>query len=294
MRVIGLGCKPDTQVKSRQGNIELYDNHRFLSFTGHHYEGTPISVNDCTQATQEICFELWPEVPKRPEGKAKREHTDSLTSDDKLILKIARRKNKKFRELYDTDLLVSQSTVNGRPIFWYASNSEADAALFFELAYWTNGNAEQMRRMAFSSKRLRGKWKDGRGAVTWLDNEISNALATVDEGFEDADVIKYLDLRGGSAVDRVVKELLAQRRFLTFDDTEEIYQHNGQIYQQNGEALRKQEVQRLLKHKTTNHLVNEIINAGPRLTFVRREEARAPLNLIPLRNGVLDIETGGD
>ena len=40
LRVIGFGCKPH-ENKSRQGNIELYDNHRFLSFTGHHYEGRP-------------------------------------------------------------------------------------------------------------------------------------------------------------------------------------------------------------------------------------------------------------
>ena len=170
-----------------------------------------------------------------------------FNADDELILKIAKRKNKKFRGLYDTDLLLSESTENGRPVFWYPSNSEADAALFFELAYWTNGNAEQMRRMAFSSKRLRGKWKDGRGAVTWLDNEISNALAKVDKGFEDAGVIRYLDQRGAVVVDRVVKELLNQHRFLTFDDTEEIYHHDGQIYQENGAAVIKQEVQRLLK-----------------------------------------------
>lgn len=251
-----------------------------------------MSVNDSTQAAKEIYFELWPSPPQLIEGKRKPEHTDSLTSDDKLMLKVAKRKNKKFRELYDTDLLLSQSIENGRPVFCYQSNSEADAALVFELAYWTNGNAEQMRRIAFSSKRLRGKWKDGRGAVTWLDNEISNALTTVDEGFEDASVIRYLDRRGAVVVDRVVKELLTQHRFLTFDDTEEIYHHDGKVYQANGEAVIKQEVQRLLKHKTTNHLVNEIINAVRRLTFVRREDARAPLNLIPLRNGVLDIETG--
>jgi hypothetical protein len=297
LRTLGLGRKPDS-ANSRKGDIELYDNRRFLSVTGHHYEGTPTTINDCTEALTDICFELWPETPLCAEPRSDSEPQEpaggnALLPADDTLLKIAKRTNGKFQELYDTEVLISERTDNtGKPVFSYQSSSEADAGLIFELAFWTNGDAERVRRLALNSKRLRGKWNDKRGISTWLDNEINNALDVVKEGFEDADVIAYLDRTGRVNVDRAVKELLAQHHFLTFDDTEEIYQLRGGVHEENGEAFIKQEVQRLLKHKTTNHLVNEIMNAVRRLTFVRREEAQAPLNLIPVRNGVLDVKTG--
>jgi P4 family phage/plasmid primase-like protien len=275
----------------KSGDYEIYDNTRFFTVSGEHIEGTPLSIEPCQDAIDEFYNEKFAHLDQQPHDK--HETTGpGLTTTDSRLLKIARR-DSKFAFLFDTSDLSGKVQHKGKEAkVDYASASEADYALVNKLAYYTNGDFERMLRLARASKRLREKWQSGRGGVTWIEREISTAIANMTDGFEDADVLEYLDKKGRVSPDKVAKDILNAYHFLTFEDTEEIFVYDGQAYKENGKAFLKKEIQDRLKHRASNHHVNEIVGIIQRSTFKQRDEAEAPLNLIPLRNGVLNIKTG--
>lgn len=92
----------------------------------------------------------------------------------------------------------------------------------------------------------------------------------------------------------VADDILKSEHFLTFRDTEEIYRYNVEtgLYEEGGDVFVRERTQELLKHRTTNHYINEVEGYIRRSNYVDRSIIEPDLNLIPTGSGVYDLETG--
>jgi putative DNA primase/helicase len=300
LHILARGSVPKSHKK---GDFEIYDNTRFFTVSGAHIEGTPLSIEPCQDAIDEFYNEKFAEIDQKEQTThTSKEATNKpgLTHTDSRLLAIAKGDGL-FKFLFDTSDLSGTIQRKGKdePVN-YASASEADYALVNKLAYYTNGDFDRMLRFARASKRLRSKWQTGRSGVTWIEREINTAISNMTEGFQDADILEYLDKKGKVSADLVAKDILKRERFLTFIDSGprsdrfEMYHYNGQIYQLAGRSFIEQEVERLVKHKSTTGIAHETVEKISRLTRAKRDEidAKAPRELIPLRDKIYNIKTG--
>src|SRR5262249_19611453 len=146
IRVIAKGVKPDGRC--RKGHVEMYSTGRYLTFTGHHLDGTPAGVLRRSKAIARLHARLFPpaEVPSAhatpsPNGKP------LALDDEEIVRKAGEAKNgERFKSLWS-------GSTNG-----YPSASEADLALCNELACWTR-DAEQIDRLFRRSGLYRAKWE---------------------------------------------------------------------------------------------------------------------------------------
>jgi len=168
--------------RRRKGNFEAYDSDRYLTLTGHHLEGTPLTIEPC-QAELEA---LHGEIFGKPKGERKTAPPKSTggtpdgaydLTDDELIDRIRKSKNgQKFDHFMSVtdleDLLFRYS---------FPSASEADFSLCTMLAFWTRKDPEQMDRIFRRSVLYREKWDEDRGGQTYGQWTIANAIAGTTE-----------------------------------------------------------------------------------------------------------------
>lgn len=151
----------------RKGNIEMYDSARFFVMTGNQIGN--YSIED---RTQEI-ISLWKEyVSEEKDGLYvfKRESyrpKDIQSLTDNEVIKLA--KESKTGRLFDM-------LYNGEWQGMYPSQSEADMALCSQLAFWTARDGTQMDRIFRSSGLYREKWDKQRGATTYGEATINEAI----------------------------------------------------------------------------------------------------------------------
>lgn len=171
VHIIIEGQLPEGQ--RRRGQIELYETGRYFTMTGHHLDETP----DCIHNRQAEIEVLHAEVFGPRENAQKESHTgksSSTFSDDEVLGRARKSKNAdKFERLWSGD--------------WteYASQSEGDLALCSILAFWTEGNAEQIDRLFRQSGLFREKWDekhhgDGR---TYGQGTVQIALQQANEAY---------------------------------------------------------------------------------------------------------------
>lgn len=84
-------------------------------------------------------------------------------------------------------------------------------------------------------------------------------------------------------------ELMSEYSFITMKDNEQIYVYSEGFYQPYAESLIKQECKARLEEEYRINRVHEIVDFIKASTFQNRRE-EAP-NLVPLKNGVLDLDT---
>lgn len=94
------------------------------------------------------------------------EHRESYLSDEGLLAKVmASKQGEKFRKLWNGD------------ISDYPSNSEADLGFISILAFYCNGNREQVDRLYRQSALAHSKWDEVHGNKTYGDMTIDAALS---------------------------------------------------------------------------------------------------------------------
>jgi putative DNA primase/helicase len=153
------------KVGPRQtGKIELYDDGRYLTVTGHHLAGTPMQIEDRRDELPRWHAELFPPAPAPDHDP----HGSPPDADKAALLDRARRaaNGAKFGALYD------RGDVRG-----YGSPSEADAALCLMLAFWTGRDAGRMDRLFRGSALMRAKWDARRGRETYGARTVAAAIA---------------------------------------------------------------------------------------------------------------------
>lgn len=164
----------------RRGNIEVYGDGRYFTVSGQHLEGTPKTIehrgggierlyNELTQGQNEsFNFELrqaqsrdYPPTPTRVY------HNNIITPVASVLddpLKPAKN-DSKFQDLFSGD--------------WhslgYSSQSEADLALCQKLAFYTQGNGQQIDYYFRQSGLMRQKWDKNK---TYARNTVNKALNT--------------------------------------------------------------------------------------------------------------------
>lgn len=130
--------------RNRRGPVEIYDRRRFFAMTGEHLPGAPWSPMPRQRELDALVARLFPPSVEPP-----RNGRPVVVRDDREVLEraFAARNGMDFRRLWNGD--------------WsgYGSHSEADLALVSHLAYWTDGNADQVDRLFRHSGLYRTKWE---------------------------------------------------------------------------------------------------------------------------------------
>jgi hypothetical protein len=155
----------------KKGNIEVYDNQRFMTVTGCRLADTPATIEERQRELETWHHELFGEPHTTPIGHAQAAvngHGWPLPLPDDALLEKARATSNgaKFAQLWDGD------------ITGYPSHSEADAALCALMAFWTRDVA-QVDRLFQRSGLMRDKWNEQHGADTYGNMTIQHALGLV-------------------------------------------------------------------------------------------------------------------
>lgn len=148
----------------RKGNVEVYvagATNRFVTLTGNVYEKAEV-----TEQVDAMDWLLDTHMKrKQPISNNPIFDRDSYLSDDRIIeIAMNAANGNKFAKLWNGD------------ITGYPSNSEADSSLCSMLAFYCNGNKEQMDRLFRQSGLYRPKWDEQHGADTYGNMTINNVL----------------------------------------------------------------------------------------------------------------------
>lgn len=171
LRIFARGTLPPSGRK--RGDFEIYENGRYLTVTGRHLEGTPLTVETRELEIRRVHRDVWPDQGK-PVGERPQPKPVALDDQDLLRAAESASNGQKFAALW------SGSTVG------YPSQSEADMALCDLLAFWTGGDAGRMDSLFRSSGLFRPKWDERHygGGQTYGDHTIEEALRTVTEYYK--------------------------------------------------------------------------------------------------------------
>jgi len=163
IHILFKGTLPDDALKRNdEKGIEIYSERRFICMTGDLIDNRG-ELLDYSDRIADIAYEF---TGKRPPP---REYTPiaATATDNELIEQIRNsRQAAKFNELY------------GGNTSGYPSHSNADSALIFTLAWWTQDPA-QIDRIFRSSGLYRDKWDSLRGGTTYGGLLIDDALSRV-------------------------------------------------------------------------------------------------------------------
>ena len=175
VRIIARGELPPSGRK--KGDVEMYDAGRFLTITGK-VLGAARPVAERTEQIRAVHAEIFPPADA-PEAAAPRRRPRplseySLTDQQILAKAFAARNGNVIHALWNGDW-------QGR----YSSQSEADGALAFHLAFWTDGDGERADRLFRESGLMREKWDEAHysGGKTYGQATIEGAMQHVREGY---------------------------------------------------------------------------------------------------------------
>ena len=154
----------------KKNNVEVYvagATNRFVTLTGNAIQKTDVVGNiDGFQWLIDTYM-------KRPISNSSiftNEHRESYLTDESVIQKaMSSKQGEKFNKLWNGDTSD------------YPSHSESDLALISILAFYCNGNKEQIDRLSRRSNLFRTKWDEFRGNKTYGEITIDTALSGIKE-----------------------------------------------------------------------------------------------------------------
>ena len=154
----------------KKNNVEVYvagATNRFVTLTGNAIQKTDVVGNiDGFQWLIDTYM-------KRPISNSSiftNEHRESYLTDESVIQKaMLSKQGEKFNKLWNGDTSD------------YPSHSESDLALISILAFYCNGNKEQIDRLYRRSNLFRTKWDEFRGNKTYGEITIDTALSGIKE-----------------------------------------------------------------------------------------------------------------
>ncbi|NMK55574.1 phage NrS-1 polymerase family protein, partial [Staphylococcus capitis] len=150
----------------RRGNVEMYEELRFLTFTGFRIgRFKEIAVDEMGKINY-----LHNKYIAQPESETKQINTTKGTGNDlsaEELIDIAKKSKNglRFTTLFEGDWTQ-----------FYDSQSEADMAFANDLAFWTARDASKMDDIFRKSNLYRDKWDEMRGKDTYGNITINNAI----------------------------------------------------------------------------------------------------------------------
>lgn len=171
VHIICQGKLPEGSRRKKGSPVEMYEKGRFFAFTGNAIKNVPI--RNCEQEIKP----LWEKYLYTPHNNTKtfEEKFINLTlSDEELIEKATNSSvGEKFYEYY----------YNGNTALNNGDSSSADFSFCQLLAFWCNGNKEQIDRIFRNSGLMRSKWDERRGESTYGEITINKAIETTSRGY---------------------------------------------------------------------------------------------------------------
>ncbi|GHO85185.1 phage NrS-1 polymerase family protein [Dictyobacter formicarum] len=178
IRIFLKGSLPG--VSRKKGNIELYQEKRYLTVTGQQLADSLNEIAEQQRELNEIYTSLFPHTAtKEPQQKLvfdtkpNNVYTQDTQSDESVLQKALKAANGQTFQRYFA----------GDPTLWegknarHPSHSEADFALCLMLSFWTKGDHAQIDRLFRRSGLIRPKWdRSSRGIQTYGDLTIEKAI----------------------------------------------------------------------------------------------------------------------
>jgi hypothetical protein len=163
----------------KKGQVEVYDDLRFLTITGHRLPDTTTAIEHRQYELLAFHREVFGEPKPAPDVRRDTEPISLEVPDEELLKRARAAKNgAEFAALFDSGDLSRHE----------GDHSRADLALCCSLCFWTNGNAEAIDRLFRRSALMRPKWDeshfgDGR---TYGQATVTKAQGLVREGWRPA------------------------------------------------------------------------------------------------------------
>ena len=172
VHIYGYG-KLNKLLGRRKGNIEIYENGRYLTVTGWSVEGHSNSITEQPNIIDWLAKKVFANRLKLPKSAPKQTNTYSLEMTDDELLERARNaaNGSKFSDLYDRGDLTA----------YEGDQSAADLALCVMLAFWVEKDASKVDLLFRNSALMRQKWdtKHATDGSTYGQMTIAKALASV-------------------------------------------------------------------------------------------------------------------
>jgi putative DNA primase/helicase len=140
----------------RRGNIEMYEDMRYLTLTGHKIADTPVDVKPRHRQLYGLYHRLFQIQENTGGGVGLRPSAEySLVRSDETVLQkaLAAKNGENFKRYYHGDTSLWEGA-GAR----HHSQSEADFTLVLMLLYWTNKDPTQVDRLFRQSGLMRSKW----------------------------------------------------------------------------------------------------------------------------------------
>ena len=167
--------------RNRKGTIEMYDSARFFTVTGDHVAETPTTVarrQDALAAVHReyVQDDICEQASNNGGGETTQEQAPDIDLDDQELLEKAKNatNGEKFERLWNGNTLS------------YESQSEADMALCFLLAFWTGGDATRIDQLFQQSGLMRDKWDEVHYAdgSTYGEKTVERAITGTSEFYD--------------------------------------------------------------------------------------------------------------
>jgi primase-polymerase (primpol)-like protein len=163
--ILESGKLPDgfgTGKRRKDPNVEIYSGKQYFTMTGNVFNKVSKEVENRETELWELIkeYKLIKELPQKIIST-----TRSVFTDSQILSKASKSKNgKKFMSLWNGNFSN------------YKSQSEADIALCRILAFWSNGNSEQIDRLFRQSKLMRDCWDLPKSSETYGMRTIRKSL----------------------------------------------------------------------------------------------------------------------
>lgn len=203
LRGIGRGALP--AGRRRTGAIEMYDDARFVTLTGHVFDGHSELGGDASAQLAALHAEVFGQAEPARERPA----STTPSADDMEIVERCR----SFRNAAKFEALM-----RGDTSAYGGDDSAADAALIERLLYANGGDIGQAVRIASTSGLWREKWDSKRGDTTYIEYTARNILAKMTEFYEPSpQVVVTWPQNGHSSTDKRIIEPLPPSRPMPVD-----------------------------------------------------------------------------
>ncbi len=173
-RVFLRGTPPRNGCK--KGSVEIYNQGRYLTVTGQHIPDAPHSIESRQDEISAVHAQVFGanDAPKAATLPAPSSESCNVSDAELLERARAAKNGSRFDNLF-----------RGHWEGDYPSQSEADQALCFHLAYWTRKDAARMDSLFRQSKLFRDKWDQIHfsNGVTYGAHTIQQAIAKVQESY---------------------------------------------------------------------------------------------------------------
>jgi putative DNA primase/helicase len=157
-----------------QGNIEIYQNGKWMTVTGQKLSYSPATINNYQEAIEVFrakYFKTFDSIDTSGLPK-----TNRVFTDEEIISRLSKMPNLKMRNLF-SQLFYSgkrdDMIYRGDGGEW--SHSDDDWLLACMVRYWVQ-EAEQVERIMVSSALARDKWYTERNSMTYIKDTILNVL----------------------------------------------------------------------------------------------------------------------